>query len=443
MFKKVTIRGMMIFGGSCVVVLMLLQSGWTIYSIQKFSNSCRHLPVESTESHKGDTVVQHIIEQHIHDAAAVSNRLVVISLLCGLVASTLCTVIVVYISRRIMKNLGRTMEAAKAMSEGNFSHTLSRAKEHDEIGLLANWLGTTLDNLRQMFSLMKNNIMTLTYSTQALEMSTEGISENTERMVGHSQSAVTSADQIAQNMDILSGSAGGTYEAVSSMAESMTEINRTLNEITDQCRQEGVLAEEASEQARESGKAMRQLDESTKAVSRIVDLINDIADRTNLLALNATIEAASAGEAGKGFAVVASEVKELARQTAHATGDISRQIGDIQKNSGATVGAMSRIGTAIEKVNDISQMIVTAINEMSSTFAELTSTMSSVSENVKGMANNIKEGSVGVNSITQSISELSTAFNDLGGSVNELKISLTDMGVLIDTLGNDASMFTT
>jgi methyl-accepting chemotaxis protein len=441
MLKKITIRRMMIFGGSFVVLLMLLQSGWTIYSIGRFSTSCKHL--SDSESTLSSTAHEEhaIIDKHVREAAQTSQRLITVSLLCGLLASAICTVIVIYISRRIYKNLNRSMEAAKAMSEGDFSFVLTGAREHDEIALLTNWLSTTLDNLRQMFTLMKANILTLNYSTEALKMSAQGITDNSDRMVGHSQSAVASAGQIAQNMDVLSNSAGGTYESVNAMAETMTTINRTLSSIADQCRQEGVLAGEASEQAQASQVAMTQLDESTKTVTRIVDLISDIADKTNLLALNATIEAASAGEAGKGFAVVANEVKELARQTANATADISRQIGDIRKNSSATVEAMSRIGTAIKKVNDISQTIVVSVNEMSSTFAEVTSTTIDISGTVKGMADNIREGSIGVNAITRNISELSSAFNDLGASVNELKSSLSDMGTLIDTLSKDANMF--
>src|SRR6202042_866320 len=99
---------------------------------------------------------------------------------------------------------------------------------------------------------------------------------------------------------------------------------------------------------------MKKLGESSREIGNVIKVITSIAQQTNLLALNATIEAARAGEAGKGFAVVANEVKELAKQTAKATEEISQKIEAIQGVTKGAVTAIGEIGNIIDQTNDIS-----------------------------------------------------------------------------------------
>ena len=103
----------------------------------------------------------------------------------------------------------------------------------------------------------------------------------------------------------------------------------------------------------------------------MVKVITSIAEQTNLLALNATIEAARAGEAGKGFAVVANEVKELAKETAKATEDISRKIDAIQGDTAEAVKAIKEIRGIIGQVNDIATTIASAVEEQTATTNEI------------------------------------------------------------------------
>jgi methyl-accepting chemotaxis protein len=100
-------------------------------------------------------------------------------------------------------------------------------------------------------------------------------------------------------------------------------------------------------------------------------MITTIAQQTNLLALNATIEAARAGEAGKGFGVVANEVKELAKKTELATGEIGHRIEAIQADAGSAVEALTQIGKIINQINDLQNTIASAVEEQAVTTAEI------------------------------------------------------------------------
>src|SRR5207302_9996194 len=110
---------------------------------------------------------------------------------------------------------------------------------------------------------------------------------------------------------------------------------------------------------------------SSAEIGEVIKVITSIAQQTNLLALNATIEAARAGEAGKGFAVVANEVKELAKQTAKATDDISRKITAIQADTKGAVEAIGQIGQIIDQINDIQNTIATAVEEQTAVTGEI------------------------------------------------------------------------
>jgi methyl-accepting chemotaxis protein len=114
----------------------------------------------------------------------------------------------------------------------------------------------------------------------------------------------------------------------------------------------------------------------------VIKVITSIAQQTNLLALNATIEAARAGEAGKGFAVVANEVKELAKETAKATEDISQKIEAIQSDTRSAVQAIAEISSIISKINDYQNTIASAVEEQTATTNEIAR---NVTEAAKGI----------------------------------------------------------
>ena len=194
-----------------------------------------------------------------------------------------------------------------------------------------------------------------------------------------------------------------------------------------------VIISGAQQRAQQTNEIIKRLNTSSKQIGKIVNVINDIADQTNMLALNAAIEAAGAGEAGKGFAVVANEVKELAKQTAEATEEIAQQIEDMQNNMSQAVEAVETINKVIEETTQITNAIAAAVTEHSALTGEISTSIldaasevnliseeiQEVAEKSEGAAQNAGRPRPVPQEIARSAQELSQAANEVAHKTEE------------------------
>jgi methyl-accepting chemotaxis protein len=155
--------------------------------------------------------------------------------------------------------------------------------------------------------------------------------------------------------------------------------------------------------AQASNASIGQLGSAADEIGKVIEVIQDIAEQTNLLALNATIEAARAGDAGRGFAVVATEVKELAKQTAHATEDIRKRVEGIQGSTTKAVAAIGQISEVIQQVNEISRTIASAVEEQSATTREIAANIAQTSSASDTVSAGVSQSAAAVKEITQNI----------------------------------------
>jgi methyl-accepting chemotaxis protein len=317
-----------------------------------------------------------------------------------------------------IKNLRDRMDEM-AKGEGDLTIRLD-ASGSDDIAEVSRSFNGFVGNIATIVQQMRSSNDQLEISASMLLGSTSSLStiavETDDRVqrVSHSGQRLNSVStQMAE-------AAGDVVDSTNEVAAAVEELSSSINEIAKNCGEESRISEEASREVASALKVVRDLAESARAIDSIVKIITQIADQTNLLALNATIEAASAGEAGKGFAVVANEVKELARQSSQATGNIKRQIEQIQTASALSEEAFSRMADIIEQINHYSASIAAAAEEQSSTTDEIARSVGVVSSRIGTMGDQVKESSHSIAEISDLLQGLEASSKQIRGEVERL-----------------------
>jgi methyl-accepting chemotaxis protein len=235
-----------------------------------------------------------------------------------------------------------------------------------------------------------------------------------------SQQMAATAEETATQANVAAAAAEQVSKNVSTVATGTEEMGASIKEIAKSANEAAKVATTAVRVAAKTNTTVGKLGESSAEIGNVIKVITSIAQQTNLLALNATIEAARAGEAGKGFAVVANEVKELAKQTAKATEDISRKIEAIQGDTKGAVEAITEIGKIINQINDIQNTIASAVEEQTATTGEISRNVAEaalgsneIARNVSGVAQAARNTSEGAGNTKNSADELSKIALDL------------------------------
>jgi methyl-accepting chemotaxis protein len=284
----------------------------------------------------------------------------------------------------------------------------------DTIGQLGEGLAGFLMNLRGHVSNIAQTAQTLAGSSQELTAVSQQLTANADETVAQASVAAAAAAEVSRNVTTVSS---GTEE----MGASIREIARSATEAAR-------VATAAVQVADNTNAIVAQLGASSTEIGNVIKVITSIAEQTNLLALNATIEAARAGEAGKGFAVVATEVKELAKQTAKATEDISHKIEAIQGDTRGAVEAIAQIGKIINQINDIQNTIASAVEEQTATTGEISRNVAeaargsqAIAQNVSGVAQAARSTTAGAGNTQSSADQLAKIALDLQKLVSRFK----------------------
>ncbi len=288
---------------------------------------------------------------------------------------TAAGVVFALVRKLVTKPLSSAVDLANEIADKNLGMEDLLVKSEDEIGNATNALNRMKNNLREVIQSIAGSAAQVVGASEELNTTSQQITANSEETSAQADVVSKAAQTVSQNLQTVATGAEEMGASIKEIAKNATEAAR--------------IATSAVKVAETATATVSKLGDSSTEIGQVIKVITSIAQQTNLLALNATIEAARAGEAGKGFAVVANEVKELAKETAKATEDISRKIEAIQTDTKAAVEAISTISGVINQINDISSTIATAVEEQNATTNEMSRNVSEAAHGSGEITNNI------------------------------------------------------
>ena len=363
----------------------------------------------------------------------------------------------ILIVKQIVRRLSESVNFLGGVASGDFSQNVAESNMEDksEFGSLSKAVDQMNRNIRSL-------IKQLVGTSQQLAAASQELTASAEQSAQASAQVAESITQVAQGTEKQLEIAITTNHIVEEMSKGIHQVTENTGAVAESTEKTSVAAVEGGKavqktveqmsvidkKTNDTADVMGELEDKSKKIGNIVQLISNIASQTNLLALNAAIEAARAGEAGKGFAVVADEVRKLAEQSAHATKDISSLIVDIQNKTEMAVTFMNEskrevqvgselVNLAGENFNEILTMIqgvVGEINDISAAAEELTAG----AEDVVKSSDSLKEESRKAAEETETIS---AATEEQSASMEEIASASTHLSKMAIELQNAIQAF--
>lgn len=372
------------------------------------------------------------------------------------VVSLIMLIVLAVVFRLNSKRELEKLEAARAITEEqrqateatNISNQEAILRLLDEMGDLADGdLTVTATVTEDITGAIADSI---NYSIDALRNIVSAINETTLQVSSAAQQSQATAIHLAEASDHQAQQITGASSAINEMAVSIEAVSTHAGELADEANKSVSIANQGAEAVQktingmdtirehiqETSKRIKRLGESSQEIGDIVELINDIAEQTNILALNAAIQAAMAGEAGRGFAVVADEVQRLAERSTDATKQIEVLVKGIQSDTYEAVSSMESstagvvagaqlaqdAGEALEAIENVSTHLAELIRNISDSASQQAGAATNISDTMNVIQEITTQTSAGTNETAASIGNLAELANELRRSVEGFKL---------------------
>ena len=346
------------------------------------------------------------------------------------------------LTRGIVGPLQKLVDRVRDIGQGDADLTLRVEHDsNDELGELAKWFNVFVERIQSILGQVAGTSDTLNGASSKLNDTAKQLANGAVQTGRQSASASTVAAEMSASMTNMTSTSEQMTSNIRSVATATEQMTETINEIAKNAERSARVADEASKLAEVSNDRIGGLGHAADEIGKVIEVIQDIAEQTNLLALNATIEAARAGEAGKGFAVVASEVKELAKQTATATDDIRKRIAGIQGSTTEAIEAIHEVTSVISNVNEVSRTIAAAVEEQSITTREIAENVSLSANSADLVAASVTESANSSRAITDNVSGVDREIQKTAQAASDTGAAGEEVARLSSTLRNLVGQF--
>jgi methyl-accepting chemotaxis protein len=385
-------------------------------------------------------------------------------------ALTLFAIVIVgyAVSRTISAPIERVARAMRDLEAGTGDLTFRlRVEGEDEMGELARHfnafvsrlhstvrevtssaqrVAASAEQLSHLSGRMVANSENVRVRASAVELRTSEMSSNTSVVAEAAQEAsenivgVSAAvEEMSQTMGHVSLAAEAVASNAISVEQALRDISDSISEIRTATDRSAEITREGTEKAVPVQDLLTQLTESARSTSKILQLIQKVADQTNLLSLNASIEAASAGDAGKGFAVVAHEVKDLARETTEATKRIEVEILEMQTQTEKCVQEIGEIIALMKSAHALSGSIAQAVDDQAGTTSSVFEATSDSRKTIEEVTQNITQTSRASTDIAVKTSAVAQGMTDISASAAQTAVGAKEVFSNIESVSEAAA----